>query len=931
MNLNTLYEGWTPLAESAWGKLDNDHGPDGETLSVVAHLADAAHVADWLWGHFLADSVKRHLSELLGGDEAARSAVVFSAGVHDVGKVSRDFAVKADAAGFPSARARMQRAGYDFAPTTGPAIPHALVSHAAIEHWLRDRHGMNPTAAATIACVAGGHHGVFPGQADVVASRNSRASEEWRGSHAWHSARTEILDRVADATDLATHIGRWRRWGWPVEAQMLINGIVILSDWLASDASLFPYGAARAGRLETATEEINLPAAWHATPPTTPQNLFSARFPQLQGFSPSPLQVAIVEAALRAEGPSLMIVEAPMGSGKTEAAFLAAEALASVLGCGGIFLGLPTMATSNPMFNRTLEWLDNTLDKDASVMLAHSKSGLHDDFNGLVRDGHPRGIYDEPAPSEASRHHPHIVVASWLMGRKKSAHANFVVGTIDQLLMMALRAKHVSLRQLAMAGKVVIVDECHAADDYMRVYLKRALTWLAKLGVPTILMSATLPPAQRQEFADAYREGLGERPEPLPASVAYPRITVAEHAQHVVEVQPDERRTDIEFTPIGDDLDTLTDTLQSALSGGGCAAVIRNTVRRAQETFEALTARFPETEVLLLHSRFVAPHRAERERMLVERLGRFGDRPKRLIVVGTQVLEQSLDIDVDLMISDIAPMDLLLQRAGRLHRHERTGRPTSLEQPRLLITGMDLTDDVPALESGCAAVYGESKLLRSAALLEQGLTVHLPHDIPMLVACAYDPALPSPSGWEAAWTTAEQMEQKRVATQIALAGSFLLTDAAEESTLIGSIDAMGADPESPASRGKRQVRDAEESVEVIVLQRGRDGELRFLPGTGPSDELIPTIPHADIPTHVARQMAAATVSLPWQMIRGKQFDAVEAALNACLDYDNWDRSPWLRGQLALVLDGDGRAKVAGFNLEYSNRKGLMYTTESSAP
>lgn len=931
MDLDSLYRDWTPLTESAWGKLDNDNGPDGDTLSVVAHLADAAHVANWLWDHFLAERIKRQLAQMLGGPEAARAAVVFSAGHHDVGKVSRAFAVKADVVGFPTARARMQRAGFDFMPEIGPTSNHAVISHVALERWLQERHRFRRRVATSLACIAGGHHGTFPGESDVSNARRSLTTGDALGSGVWHVARTEVLDRVAAATDFSEHVALWKRRGWPVPAQMLINGIVILADWLASDSSLFPYGDARPGRLEAAIERIDLPRTWRAEAPSSPHTLFSARFPQLKSLAPSALQQAIVEAALETDQAALMIIEAPMGSGKTEAAFMGAESLAATLGCGGVFIGLPTMATSNPMFNRTLDWLNNTLSEDASVMLAHSKSGLHDGFSGLVEDTRLREIYDERNDAEPSVHHPHTVVASWLMGRKKATQASFVVGTVDQLLMMALRAKHVSLRQLAMAGKVVIVDECHAADDYMRVYLKRALTWLGRLGAPVILMSATLPPTRRQEFADAYRDGLGALPSSLPSSNAYPRISVVGELQQVIAVEPDSRRTTIDVTPIDDDLEVLTSTLRQTLDSGGCVAVIRNTVRRAQEAYEALTAEFGDSDVVLLHSRFVAPHRAVRERELVERLGRSGDRPHRLVVVGTQVLEQSLDIDVDLMVSDLAPMDLLLQRAGRLHRHIRANRPDAVRLPRLLVTGVDRSDIVPTFAQGCGAVYGDAKLLRSAALIGDGLSVHLPADIPVLVDKAYDPAFQKPAGWDDAWEQAELEERQRIAAQVDMAGKFLLTKADEESTLVGCCDATALDPESPKGRGKRQVRDAEESIEVIVLQKDADGDLRFLPGTGPSEVVIPTIPHADIPFDVARQMAAATVSLPWQMVTGSRFDAVESALNRTLDYDNWERSPWLRGQLALVLDQHGHASVAGFDLEYSNRKGLMYSTESTEP
>lgn len=930
MDLNSLYSGWGPMAASAWAKLDNDDLAGGASLSVVAHLADAAAVAVWLWDNFLAANVKQHLADALGGCEAAKSAVVFSAGSHDCGKISPAFALKADFAGFPEASARMQRVGLTFPIGVESSVPHGLAGQLAIERWLDERYGIRRGIATTIASVAGGHHGSYPSPDTLAAARTA-----WKAmglqpigpkdfsNCPWHATRTEVLDRVAEATGFTDFVATWARTGWPVEVQMLISGIVILADWLASDATLFPYGDAAPGRLEAALDRIDLPHSWRASPVDSAEALFRARFPSLADASPTPLQLAAVEAARNCSWPLLMIIEAPMGAGKTEAGKLAAETIAAAMGCGGVFIGLPTMATANPMFDRTLDWLDHTLTEDASVMLAHSKASLHDGFSGLVRASRPKGIYDDDSDSAGS----HTVVASWLMGRKKSTQASFVVGTIDQLLLMALRAKHVSLRHLAMAGKVVIIDECHAADDYMRVYLNRALTWLALVGAPVILMSATLPPQQRQELADAYLAGLGRPPTPLSDSTAYPRLTVASAETQVIEIEPDDRRLDIAVSPIADDLDTLVAVLTDALRDGGCAAVIRNTVDRAQAAYDALAEHFGD-DVVLLHSRFIAQHRAVRERDLVQRLGRAGDRPHRLIVVGTQVLEQSLDIDVDVMVSDLAPMDLLLQRAGRLHRHAREHRPAPVRQPRLLVTGADFLTDLPELAAGSRAIYGAAKLLRSASLITaQGRIVRLPVDIPALVNQAYDPDLVPPDGWQDAWVAAELEERGRIASQRDRAGAFVLREPAESRSLVGASDMTATDPESAKARGQRQVRDAEETIEVIVVYRDAVGQLRFLEGTGPSDVVIPESTLVDIPHRIARQLAATTLSLPLAMMR--RFDAVEKQLNTSLDYTNWERSPWLKGQLALVLDESGCATVAGFELLYTNRKGLMYTTESS--
>lgn len=934
MDLASLYSGWSPAAGSAWAKLSDPRLSVLSGMSLTAHLTDSAQVAEWLWANFVPQSVHSRLADQLGGSEAAAAAVVFCAGVHDIGKLTPVFARKAERVGRADTVDAMRRAGL-LLPPARDDIPHGITGQVITEEWLRSRFGLRRGTAAGLAAPIGGHHGVYPSHAQLARAQDSWwafshleiAPDEW-GTCPWSSARTEILDRFAEVTGFDRHIAAWKRNGWPVGAQMLITGVVILADWIASNEDFFPYTEPKASRLADALNELALPPAWAPNSTMGTDDLFRARFPHLAGLTPSPLQQATMALAEQSQSPSLIIVEAPMGAGKTEAAYLAAEVWARRLGCGGVFFGLPTMATANPMFDRTLEWLGNMLSSDASVMLAHSKAGLQDNFQSLVRDGRFRGVSvdDERGGAEVQTG---AMVASWLSGRKKASQASFVVGTVDQLLMMALRAKHVCLRQLGMAGKVVVIDECHANDDYMRVYLSRALTWLAENGAPVLLLSATLPPSQRQQYADAYASGLGQDPTPVTSGDGYPRLTCVGERTQATTVDPDKRSSSVTMSPMPDDPDTLVAILSERLGRGGCAAVIRNTVGRAQETFDLLHGHFGD-DVMLLHSRFIAPHRTKLERRLVEQLGRSGDRPERLIVVGTQVLEQSLDIDLDFMVSDLAPMDLLLQRAGRLHRHDGRHRPEPLAVPVLMVTGADFEAAPPEPVSGSRIVYGLAKLLRAAALIPRnGLMAEFPSDIPRLVAAAYDPDRPPPPGWEEAWERAEGQQRVHVEQQVEKAQNFLLIHPHDQETLLGSDTFEAADPESTGSRGKRQVRDSAESLEVIVLVRDADGALTLPEVVSSGRDVIPENPLEPIPTHLARLMATSTISLPLAMTR--QFDAVEAALNTSLDYGNWDTSPWLKGELALVLDANLTATVADFHLTYDNQKGLMYVQERPRP
>ena len=229
-------------------------------------------------------------------------------------------------------------------------------------------------------------------------------------------------------------------------------------------------------------------------------SLFRNRFRLTPEQQPYPVQAAAVQIALGMADPGLMIIEAPMGEGKTEAALAAAEILAATTGAGGCFLALPTRATSDAAFPRMLNWLERVPDADRergalAVGLAHGKARFHTDFQDLMKVGRSVGIEldGEPQTRELAAHR-------WLSGRKKALLSSFVVGTIDQLLFAALKSRHLALRHLGLAGKVVIIDEAHAYDVYMSQYLDRALEWLAAYRVPTIVLSATLPGRRRKEM-----------------------------------------------------------------------------------------------------------------------------------------------------------------------------------------------------------------------------------------------------------------------------------------------------------------------------------------------------------------------------------------------------------------------------------------------
>ena len=913
---------WSSVAQSVWGKLDPK---SASWMPLVRHLEDSAEVAGYLWDEFLPAATKRCICEALAlPDEQGRKLISWLAAIHDVGKASPAFTSKAVVT-MPSVLDVMRDRGLDARPTVEDRqVQHATAGQVVVEEWLAVRHpGSARRFRNGYASVIGCHHGTTPsaGALELVVSHPAQL-----GQGLWTQVREEILDTMSEVTGAADHLDEWLNRRVPVSIQVLLSGIVIMADWIASNTDFFPYsGGTTQERLESAISQLDLPEPWLPVTPLGGIDAFLAtRFATLRGKRARPLQDRLVVAAREVERPTLFIVEGPMGVGKTEAALLAAEVLAERFGQGGVFVGLPTMATANPMFERVERWLNTALNgRVASVALAHGKAALNDRYADLLQRSWHGQVFDDESDGRFAA----AVVNQWLRGRKRAGLADFVVGTIDQSLFAALKAKHVVLRHLGLAGKVVIIDEVHAADQYMREYLKCLLSWLGAYRTPVILMSATLPPSLRAEFQTAYADASGDEIAEPTNTDEYPRIT-AVGLRDALPVPSDGRELEVAVKRIPDDLDALAQLLGDALIDGGCAAVICNTVARAQEAFGALSEVFG-AEVRLVHSRFIAPDRARREADLVRVLGPDrSQRPHRLIVVGTQVLEQSLDVDFDLMVTDLAPVDLILQRVGRLHRHDRPSRPELMRAPVLWIRGVtDWPATPPMAVQGSRRVYATRDLLASAAALRGLECVSLPGDIPRLVRIAYD-APEIPEEWETAWSEAKQQATTDRLNSVARAQTYLMSAPWEASNLNGLIDVVSGDPDRLEEQGKSQVRDGEEGLEVIALWRGEDGFLRLperatrFPGRVVTEGLQWGTADDE---RLARDMAACTLRLPVAMCHPGVIERVIGDLERLADYSGWQQSRWVSGQLVVVFDVSDKCRAGGFELSYDAEQGLKFT------
>lgn len=462
--------------------------------------------------------------------------------------------------------------------------------------------------------------------------------------------------------------------------------------------------------------------------------------PHLSEATPTPLQVHAEKMDLPI-GPQLHIFEDGTGSGKTEAATLCAYRLIQAELAEGIFVALPTMATANAMYVRMAEVYHNIFAKGSrpSLVLAHGSRHLSQRFlKSINLEDIPHKNYFKEESAEAS-------CSAWLAdNRKKAMLAATGIGTIDQALLAILTSKHQSLRLFGLGRNVMIVDEVHSYDPYMHRLLCTLLTFQAAQGGSAILLSATLPVKTKNDLARAFAEGLSYQATEL-KNLDYPLETTI--AREVSRETPLRYRDGRYHVPVKllHETKEVEEKIALALAAGGCVLWVRNTVGDALEARSTIIEKDivkPEN-IILFHARFAASDRLKIEEKILSIFGVKGcaNGRKGKIVVSTQVAEQSLDVDFDVLITDLAPIDLVLQRIGRWRRHKREDRPSGLPDSVYVYSPSIKTEPdaswYPSVFSRGAYVYPfQSQLWLTAKLLENG-GYYMPEDARRLIEGVY--------------------------------------------------------------------------------------------------------------------------------------------------------------------------------------------------
>jgi CRISPR-associated endonuclease/helicase Cas3 len=792
MNMSAYYRYWAKAAKSRENNSLQYH-------ILPYHLLDVAAV-----GYALLEEdarLRKRLAGLCGmTEEALHLWLTFMLALHDVGKFSKTFQQLNIGVYNVLHQTDLQKATYEYKHRHDwlgmfawqGFLQKALPSKIILKQTAYDN-------AVSWAQPIFGHHGKpLDNTGEMDAMWNSSSKEKYFDAPSTEAAQayTKEAWRLVSSKFPDTQPFNIPQKISPV-ASWLVAGFAVLADWIGSNSHDFPF----------CQEHQNLDDYWKnalqkAKDAMNGKMLRTKNVATLQGFTTlfpfidkqTPLQQWASNQAPINGAAQLFIIEDMTGAGKTEAALMLAH---RIMACNdgahadGIFIALPTMATSNAMYERlaassgTNEKEQKLLyqrlfagDQEPTLVLAHGAANVNKHFQESIENFlKAEASDDEPYSNDKDKEDETIsaLCSRWIADTNRKAFlANVGVGTIDQVLLAALYSKFQALRLLGLHRKVLIVDEVHANDAYMHEILKRVLEFHAALGGSSILLSATLPQRMKQDLVNAFNTGLRAKNEsveqlqqaPLTEqdvknrrkergvkkqmqrlqetqtqetnnitvqSQEYPLATVFDGAKIIenkmetrpelvrdVKVEvifPEEKNNAEENGKLKPFSKKVKEIISEAVKHKRCVCWIRNTVKDAVEAYEELSKTYSHDNLFLFHARFAMCDRLRIENDVLRRFGKQSaskDRAGR-ILIATQVVEQSLDLDFDVLITDLAPMDCIIQRAGRLHRHKRDtqGNRSDEDKREDYRTLYALAPEIPAKAHG--ATVGENEATQQIA------------------------------------------------------------------------------------------------------------------------------------------------------------------------------------------------------------------------
>lgn len=864
---------------------------------LLYHLIDVGTVTYAMWQTVFTASFRRLVADMLNLTitEAGRF-VAFIAALHDLGKASPAYQKKYAPPWLLDKfkEMRLLVAGEHYNESTR-TCPHATVTTWALPTLMVEYEGYDDTFAQKISVALGGHHGSWPGPYATEGINDDTCP-------LWNEMRRDLyweLRAVFPPPQINSELNTSNF----NTLLILLSGLTSVADWVGSNSNYFALESDVRSTREYAAEAVSVAQnalkklGWLGWQPTGVVRDFSQSYSYLNFDRPRHIQQEIIEAALDVPAPTLLIIEAPTGIGKTEIAQYLTDAWLQKHNGRGFYIAMPTQATSNQMYHRTTQFLGHNYPDDLlNIPLAHG--------NAMFDAAQAEIQLNEVGDDEETG----VVALSWFVQRsKQTLLAPFGVGTVDQTLLSVLQTRHFFVRILGLSHKVIIFDEIHAYDTYMSTLFERLLCWLNAIGTSVIMLSATLPTATRQKFVKAYtgQELLPDQKNPTP----YPALTIA-HAQQPPQTIPLTKPGDItlHLNWLDDNSpEAILDFLQTELTYGGCAAVICNTVKRAQIVFELLedarqqgSLDIKKENLILFHARFPFAWRKPKEDDVLAKFGKPDDekgdrRPEpheKAIVVATQVIEQSLDLDFDVMITDLAPIDLILQRAGRLHRHKL--RDTNRRHPRqLTIVPPNFVDGLPAFGVD-ERIYERYLLLQTYRQLHERKPLIIPTETATLIEAVYtDTIQDDDSLWQKALEAAHRQMKQDQRVQSGKAKRPLIRPPHDFRLLTQTI--LGLEEDNPAVHETFQAktRDIAPGITLVCLFQAENG-VRL----NPDDDALPFDHYALLTPDRARDLWQNSITVQnWTLINhfSPQEDSVPPS---------WRKHPVLRYTRPVIfVDG----------------------------
>ncbi len=599
-------------------------------------------------------------------------------------------------------------------------------------------------------------------------------------------APTAARDPFTGLTELSEAAKRWLPEAWHGASQLPADpefqhgfcGLVQLADWLGSDTEFFPYSVEG----DPDRWPLALAAAEHAISavgldPTAYRSQLPAQlgFARISNFLPRPMQAAVGTLNLP-EAASLTFIEEETGGGKTEAALWHFARLFAAGAVDGLYFALPTRTAATQLHARIVAACERCFPDPANrpaVILAVPGYLAADGARGQTLPGFAVLWNDDPRKADRHRR--------WAAeGPKRYLAGTVVVGTIDQVLLAALAVDHAHLRATCLLRHLLVIDEVHASDAYMNRLLSELLTRTRAAGGHALLMSATLGTTARDALLRAWGAAESRTTRAQAEAVPYPTLWSVNAAPLAVARTGRDRTVRL-ATLNADDLEALARQAIAAAQAGARVLIIRNTVRDCLATLTTLESfaapdllwRVPTPSGLVSvphHARYAREDRTYLDRQLELVFGKDATRDHGCIACATQTVQQALDLDADWMLTDLAPVDVLLQRLGRLHRHERprpagflTPQATVLTPPDSLARWLDQPRYGP---HGWGNVYEDLRILEATRHLVQAGSWAIPQDNRRLVEAATHPeALAELDPAEPRWATHGHTITGRTITQ----------------------------------------------------------------------------------------------------------------------------------------------------------------------